>query len=248
MTRKTIALVTGDGSGPEMMAVACTIAVEAAKKDGVEIVFSETIMKWIDLRKLGMMKHLYYLFCFLEIIAERFNLEYSDLSFYSLDEKIELLRSGKKVDRREVEKRQRDVFLVFEKGHKIKMFYGKDADLMLKTATQGHGSKELKGTVASRGATKNVQGIVKIVLNPSKERFEQGKILVTSMTRVEFVPLMRKAKAIITNEGGVACHAAIVSRELGLPCVIGTKNATEILKNGDKVELDLEKGVVKIIK
>lgn len=68
------------------------------------------------------------------------------------------------------------------------------------------------------------------------------------MTRVEFVPLMRKARAIITDEGGIACHAAIVSRELGLPCLIGTKIATKILKNGNVVEMDMERGIVKIVK
>ncbi len=68
------------------------------------------------------------------------------------------------------------------------------------------------------------------------------------MTRVEFAPLMRKAKAIITNEGGVACHAAIVSRELGIPAIIGTKTGTKQLKNGDLVEMDLESGLIKIVK
>ena len=59
---------------------------------------------------------------------------------------------------------------------------------------------------------------------------------------------MRKAKAIVTNEGGVACHAAIISRELGVTCIIGTKDATKILKDGDNIELDLEEGVVKVMK
>ena len=68
------------------------------------------------------------------------------------------------------------------------------------------------------------------------------------MTRVEFVPMMRKAKAIITDEGGIACHAAIVSRELGVPCVIGTKIATNVLKSGDLVEVDIEEGIVRILK
>lgn len=222
--------------------------LQPSKEDKADILFSETIIKWVDDRKLGMMKHLYYLFCFLEDIAKRFGLEYSDLSFYSLDEKLELLRSGKKVSKRELRRRQRDVFLVFEKGQKMKMFYGKDADLMLKTATQKHSERELKGTVASKGKGGKIQGVVRIILNPSKEKFEEGKILVTSMTRVEFISLMRKAKAIITNEGGVACHAAIVSRELGLPCIIGTKNATKLLKDGDIVEMDLDKGVIDIKK
>ena len=67
------------------------------------------------------------------------------------------------------------------------------------------------------------------------------------MTRVEFVPMMRKAKAIITDEGGIACHAAIVSRELRVPCIIGTKIATHVLKDGDLVEVDIEEGIVRKI-
>jgi pyruvate,water dikinase len=67
------------------------------------------------------------------------------------------------------------------------------------------------------------------------------------MTRPEFVPLMKKASAIVTAEGGITCHAAIVSRELGIPCVIGTKNATKVLKTGDEIEVDAEKGIVKIL-
>jgi len=53
---------------------------------------------------------------------------------------------------------------------------------------------------------------------------------------------------VITDEGGITCHAAIVSRELGIPCIIGTKNATQMLKNGDKIELDLQSGIIKIIR
>jgi pyruvate,water dikinase len=68
------------------------------------------------------------------------------------------------------------------------------------------------------------------------------------MTTPDFVPAMRKAVAIITDEGGITCHAAIVSRELGKPCIIGTKIATKALKDGDVVEVDADNGVVRIIK
>ena len=68
------------------------------------------------------------------------------------------------------------------------------------------------------------------------------------MTRPEFLPLLRQAKAIITDEGGLTCHAAIISRELGIPCIIGTKMATRILKDGDLVEVDANKGIVRKIK
>jgi phosphoenolpyruvate synthase/pyruvate phosphate dikinase len=106
--------------------------------------------------------------------------------------------------------------------------------------------KEIKGDSASRGCT---QGRVRIVLDPDKtEEFLTGDILVTSMTRPEFVPLMKQAGAIVTNEGGITCHAAIVSRELNIPCVIGTKIATQVLKDGDMVEVDADHGVVRILK
>ena len=87
-----------------------------------------------------------------------------------------------------------------------------------------------------------------MVLNASKaDHFEHGDILVTGMTRPEFVPLMKKSSAIITDEGGITCHAAIVSRELKIPCIIGTKIATQILKDGDLVEVDADNGVIKIV-
>jgi len=59
---------------------------------------------------------------------------------------------------------------------------------------------------------------------------------------------MKKAKAIITDEGGVTCHAAITARELKIPCIIGTKIATKVLKDGDRVEVDAEKGLVRKVK
>ena len=93
-----------------------------------------------------------------------------------------------------------------------------------------------------------VRGKAQIILSEADfPRFEKGNILVTSMTRPEFVPIMKKASAVVTDEGGITCHAAIVSRELKLPCITGTKKATLILKDGDLVEVDAENGIVKKI-
>ena len=75
-----------------------------------------------------------------------------------------------------------------------------------------------------------------------------GDILVSPMTRPDFVPAMKKAVAFITDEGGITCHAAIVAREMKKPCIIGTKIATQLLKDGMEVEVDANKGIVKIIK
>ncbi len=106
-------------------------------------------------------------------------------------------------------------------------------------------AKTVIGQIANKGNTK---GIARIIYDPKQfHSFSEGDILITSMTRPEFVPLMKKASAIVTNEGGIACHAAIVSREIDKPCIIGTKNATEIIRDGDLVDVDANNGVVKII-
>ncbi|WP_457549117.1 pyruvate, water dikinase [Archaeoglobus sp.] len=88
-------------------------------------------------------------------------------------------------------------------------------------------------------------GKVKIVLNPDEiNKVEEGDVLVTTMTTPDMVPAMRKASAIVTDEGGLTCHAAIVSRELGIPAVVGTGNATKVLKDGMIVTVDGDKGLV----
>lgn len=103
---------------------------------------------------------------------------------------------------------------------------------------------EFRGTVASKGGI--IRGKVHTVFNSDEiNSFKSGFILVTPMTSPEYLSAMKKAAAIITDEGGLTCHAAIVSRELGIPCVIGTKIATKILKNGDKVEVDATNGIIK---
>lgn len=105
---------------------------------------------------------------------------------------------------------------------------------------------EIKGDIASRGL---VRGVVKIVLDNSElKKINEGDILVSPMTTPDFIPAMEKASAFVTDEGGILCHAAIVSREMQKPCIISTRNATHILKDGDFVEVDAHKGTVKIIK
>jgi len=106
--------------------------------------------------------------------------------------------------------------------------------------------EEIKGSCASKG---KVEGRVKIVCGHAHfSKFNEGDILVAPMTRPEYVPLMKKASAIITDEGGITSHAAIVSRELKIPCIVGTQVATRKLMDGDLVEVDAEKGIVRKIK
>jgi phosphoenolpyruvate synthase/pyruvate phosphate dikinase len=105
---------------------------------------------------------------------------------------------------------------------------------------------EIKGKVGSVG---KATGPVHVITNSAQiSTFKDGHVLVAVYTAPEFVPAMQKAIATVTDTGGITCHAAIVSRELGKPCVVGTKIATRVLKDGDVVEVDAEKGTVKIIK
>lgn len=100
---------------------------------------------------------------------------------------------------------------------------------------------EIHGQAAYTG---RVRGKVRLVVDSSHiGKFREREVLVTEMTTPEFVPAIKKAIAIVTDEGGVCCHAAIVARELKIPCIIGTKAATKVLRDGDLVEVDADKGV-----
>ena len=105
---------------------------------------------------------------------------------------------------------------------------------------------ELKGTTACPG---NVKGRVKIINIPDDiSKMERGDILISAATTPSIVSAMRKAAAIVTDEGGLTCHASIVSRELGTPCIVGTKIVTKVFKDGDMVNVDASSGVIKRLK
>ncbi len=105
---------------------------------------------------------------------------------------------------------------------------------------------ELKGVTAFRGMAK---GIVRLILSSKQVgKFKDNEILVAPNTSPEYMPAIIKSRAIVTDEGGMLSHAAIISRELKKPCIIGTKIATKVLHDGDFIEVDANKGVVKIIK
>jgi len=100
----------------------------------------------------------------------------------------------------------------------------------------------LRGVPASPGVA---GGKVKIIVSPADiEQFKDGEILVAPLTNPQYTTAILKAVAIVTDIGGVISHPAIVARELGIPCVTGTENATKILHNNDEVEVDGDEGIV----
>jgi pyruvate,water dikinase len=108
--------------------------------------------------------------------------------------------------------------------------------------------KELKVVVKGLAAGKRGYGvgIAKVVLTPDEasKTMKKGNVLVTDMTNPDFVPFMKIASAIVTDKGGITSHAAIVSRELSIPCVVGTENATEVMKTGQEYTVDSRNGVI----
>lgn len=118
---------------------------------------------------------------------------------------------------------------------------GDDSDV-----TADNAEVAVRGLPASPGVA---SGVVHVIDNPKDiDQFKQGEILVTLMTSPDWVPAMKKAAAIITNNGGMTCHAAIISREMQIPCIVGTRSknvaATDVLKTGDVVTVDAKNGVV----
>lgn len=105
--------------------------------------------------------------------------------------------------------------------------------------------KSIKGNVAYPGKITGKVRLIKLVKDINQ--LKKGEVLVASMTDPRYLPAIKRASAIVTDEGGITCHAAIVARELKKPCIIGTKIATQVLRDGDKIEVDASKGIVKKI-
>ncbi|MBU1198191.1 hypothetical protein KJ765_06830 [Candidatus Micrarchaeota archaeon] len=205
----------------------------------------ETFALWQDIRKKNSMIGCYYAMLFFDELCRRNGLEknewYGMLSSEFSDALKHKLNSGK------VSERSR-VSLVIYTPEKVDVAAGSEARELYRKVRRKlrNDVNDVRGTCASVGRT---EGIVKIVL-ASKDLFkmEKGNILVSSMTRPELVPAMKKAAAIVTDEGGITSHAAIISRELGIPCVIGTKIATQVFKDGDFVEVNANHGIIRKVK
>jgi phosphohistidine swiveling domain-containing protein len=173
--------------------------------------------------------------------AIKFGLTYEDLMCCSYLEIVNNKIPGAKI----LEERKRGCVACFSHGQ-IDIVSGRALDVFKKLISEKNTNNIIAGRAAFPGI---VKGKVKII-HDSKDLigFEKGNVLVASMTTPSMVMAMKKAAAFITDEGGITCHAAILAREMKKPCVIGTKNATKILKDGDIVEVDAGKGIVRIIK
>lgn len=148
----------------------------------------------------------------------------------------------RRFDRKAIRARQRGYGIVMRTG-KISIVTGRAIErLKREIEIPVRAARVITGQSAMPGI---VRGRVRVVITYRFHRIRPGDIVVTPETTPEAVPYLRRVKAIVTDEGGITSHAAIVSRELRIPCVIGTKIATQVLKDGDRVEVDATRGIVK---
>jgi len=166
--------------------------------------------------------------------------EFQEVQVLTDEEILKLAEYGKILE--EHYKHSQDIEFAIEKG-KIYLVQTRNITVVEKERkVQAKGEILVKGLGASPGVG---VGPVKIVRNlEDLEKIEKGDVLVTKMTSPDMVVAMSKAAAIVTDEGGIVCHAAIVSREMGIPAVVGTQNATKVLKEGEIVTVNAYDGEV----
>lgn len=194
--------------------------------------------------------HSYYLIeGLLKEIAKRLNITVKQLRFILPEELGIILKGKERTDINKINQRIKLCILSLENGNKIKLLTGNQAEQFKKNIKEEKIDFNMKEIYGQTACTGKVKGRVKIINTPEDmAKMKDKDILVSFATNPNLMPAIRKASAIITDEGGLTCHAAIVSRELNIPCVVGLKIITQILKDGDLVEVDANKGVVRKIK
>jgi phosphoenolpyruvate synthase/pyruvate phosphate dikinase len=190
-------------------------------------------------------KSYYLLKPLLTEIAIRWKIDLTTICALTPEEIITSLEKGSPPNLEEADKRKIN-YLHLIKGGVINIYSGKKAEEIF---IEEIGKKKaeikeklIKGLVASQGLA---EGRVRIILNKKEiNQMQNGEILVTTMSSPDYVFASKKSGAIVTDEGGLLCHAAIISREIGKPCVVGTKIATQVLKTGDWVKVDAYQGII----
>ncbi|MDP3964068.1 MAG: PEP-utilizing enzyme [bacterium] len=221
-----------------------------------ELGISKRIRYWLEIldwytamhdkRKEMQVKNVYAYRALLKEVARRLGASVHDLEWLTVDEVLQTLRS-RKIPAAEIKRRSKALLVIVTK-QKIAIYSGISAIRRRKRelGADDHARQVLKGMGVSVGV---VRGRAKVCSGSleAERKVKKGDILVCGMTMPDYVPVMKRAAAVVTDEGGATCHAAIISRELGLPCVVGTKIATRVFKDGERIEVDAGKGVVRKI-
>jgi phosphohistidine swiveling domain-containing protein len=182
---------------------------------------------------------------FIKEVAKRNNLSIAQVKMVLPNEMEDILVHGK-FENDTLNQRIKESVVIF-RGLDYEIISGnavkKISKELKESFTVDENIKELNGSTAYPG---NAKGIVRIVDLPEEmNKVSEGDILVSMSTSPQILPAMKRAGAIVTDSGGITCHAAIVAREIKVPTLIGTKIATKVFKDGDLVEVDANKGIVR---
>lgn len=206
---------------------------------------------WQDERKVLIFKNIHYLGLVVEEISQRLASQPEYFYYLGLNEIAKIKSLADLSGKIKILQERRAGCLLIIKGLSVRLISGSSYSKLLPGRRslikdqKTNSGLEIHGTVANMGT---VQGRVRIIkyLKDLKD-FQAGDVLVASMTRPEYMSAIKKAAAIVTDEGGITCHAAIIARELNIPTVIGTKLATQVLHNGQMVEVRANHGLIRII-
>lgn len=194
-----------------------------------------------DIRKKRMMMAAYYLHEFLKKIGARYNLSPTLMDQSLPSEVLDITRKMPGIAE-ELKLRQRCCTIVAGLSTQLQVYSGQ---MIFPAGVERRSKFEIRGHVACGGKT---IGRVKIVSGIGDiSKVNHGDVIVSPMTTPDLMPAIRRCVAIVTNFGGVTCHAAIIAREYNIPCIVGTNNATELLRDEDFVEVDADNGVVRVL-
>jgi len=198
-----------------------------------------------DERKAISLRANYYTDLFIKEVARRGHLSYDLAKFLMPEEYVSVVRGEFPLER--FAQRKKHFAVLFWKTG-LEVLEGDESkrreEEILGTLDEKNIS-EFEGVRAMGG---RVTGRVRKIMQLNElSSMQDGEILVTTMTSPDFIAAMKKAAAVVTDQGGVTCHAAVIARELGIPCVIGTQIATRVLDTGDEVEVRANHGIIHIV-
>ncbi len=224
-----------------------TLKLTQAESDFVDL--SQMYFYVKDLRDEYRRKGTYYARTLYQEISRELGIAYSQTYSLLREEILDGLKTGK-VNTEQVANRINGNYLLYKKAGKATCITGKEADakaasMLIKATEATIGPSLLKGIAASKGITRGKVRKIKVAAH--LHRVQKGEILVAITTSPNYINAMNMASGIITDEGGLTSHAAIIAREMKKPCVVGTKNATNVLNDGDMVEVNGDTGEVKIL-
>ena len=197
-------------------------------------------------RKEVMIYSNYKMDCVLEEVAKRIKKEKNHVRCMLVEEIIAALHGKEKVTNKELEERKKEMMTVAKEG-KVEILRDEEKKNEIRKYLKNKEEhiETIKGQCAYPGIAR---GIVKIIeKKEDMKKFNEGDILISRSTNPDLIMAMEKAAAIVTDIGGISCHAAIVSRELQKPCIIGTKYITKVLRDGMCIEVNANTGTIKII-